>query len=195
MNRTVRVAVAFSCLSVVFLASSIAPRSAAAVESAKTAGPVRNPNSKFPIFIDLFGTWRGEGNVGGHPSKIEMTWGPALDGRFVRVWWKNDMATKYGETLHFEGEGTYRPSPDADGNHTGTWFDSQGKLYPLFGRVAGDSLATIWGTEGDTQGRTTYRLVDRNTIRVRDEIRREGKWETFGSSTLRKQPTAATPPD
>lgn len=159
-----------------------------------TAGqPVRIPNSKFPIFFDLFGTWRGEGMTGGLPSKVEMTWAPAIDSRFIRLTWVNDMTSKSGETLHFIGEGTYRPVADADDNHTGTWFDSQGKMYPLFGRVAGDSLSTIWGSEGGTQGRTTYRLVDRSTIRVRDEIRREGNWVMFGVSTLVKQPMAATP--
>ena len=141
-------------------------------------------------FFDLFGTWRGEGIVGTLPSKVEMTWSPAIDGRFVRLSWKNDMTSKTGDPLHFEGEGTYRPMPDADGNHTGTWFDSQGKTYPLFGRVAGDSLTTIWGNEGNTQGRTTYRFVAKGTARVHDEIRSGGTWQSFGLTTLVKQSAA-----
>ena len=44
----------------------------------------------------------------------------------------------------------------------------------LVGRVAGDSLSGTWDAEG-TQGRTTYRIIDRNTIRVHDEIRRGGR--------------------
>ncbi len=191
MNRPVRLAVAATCLSIALLAGSIAPPSADAAGNAIPAGAVRNPNSKFPIFIDLFGTWRGEGKVGGHPSKIEMTWAPAIDGRFIRLSWKNEMASSGGENLHFEGEGTYRSNVDADGRYLGTWFDSQSKHYELIARAEGDSLTTRWGAAGVVQGRTTYRLVDRNTIRVTDESLREEKWVMFGQSTLVKQPTAA----
>ncbi len=190
MTRSFRSTVAVACVFVGLLAVAVASPRVHAADNAIPAGAVRNPNSKFPIFFALFGTWRGEGKVGGHESKIEMTWGPVIDGHFIRLTWKNDMAAKEGETLHFEGEGTYRPSTDADGHYIGTWFDSQGKLYPLVGRAAGDSLATTWGIEGDSQGRTTYRLVDRNTIRVTDEVRSEGKWVVFGRSMLLKQPTA-----
>ncbi len=190
MTRSFRSTVAVAYAFLGFLAVAVASPPVHAAGNAIPAGAVRNPNSKFPIYIDLFGTWRGEGKVGGHASKIEMTWGPAIDGHFIRLTWKNDMTAKEGETLHFEGEGTYRPNTNADGHYIGTWFDSQGKLYPLVGRAAGDSLATTWGSEGDVQGRTTYRLLDRNTIRVTDEARREGTWVQFGQSTLVKQPMA-----
>ena len=190
MTRPVRVVVAVACLSVAFVATSVVSSPVIAAGTAIPAGAVRNPNSRFPIFIDLFGTWRGEGKVGGHAGKVEMTWSPAIDGHFIRVAWKNDMASTGGETLHFEGEGTYRSNVDADGHYLGTWFDSQSKHYELVGRVAGDSLASSWGTDGGTQGRTTYRLVDRNTIRVTDEAQREGKWLPFGQTTLVKQPMA-----
>lgn len=180
MTRFLRIVAA------VFAVAFLAPLPVAAQDAAPPS-----TRSSFPIFFDFFGTWRGEGVVATWPSKIEMTWAPIIDGRFIRVTWKNDMISKSGDPQRFEGEGTYRPMPDADNNHTGTWFDSQGMTYPLYGRVAGDSLTTNWGNEGGMQGRTTYRLVDRNTMRVRDEVRRDGKWNNFGVSTLVRQPVKA----
>ena len=150
--------------------------------------------NSFPIFFDFFGTWRGEGVVGGWPAKTEMTWSPVIDGHFVRVSWTSDMTSKSGEQVRFESEGTYRPVADDDGNHKGAWYDSQGMMYPLNGRVKGDSLTTIWGQEGDRQGRTTYRMIDRNTMRVRDEIRRAAEWLPYGLTTLVRQPVAKATP-
>jgi len=183
MPRFVRVVVALLAV------ACLAPLSAAAQDA---AAPVRRNN--FPIFFDFFGTWRGEGVVGGWPSKIEMTWAPVIDGRFIRVTWKNDMVSKTGEPSRFEGEGTYRPMPDIEAHHNGTWFYSQGMSYALVGRVAGDSLATTWTQSSGAQGRTTYRLVDRNTMIVRDEMLRDGKWNSFGLSTLVRQPAKAASP-
>lgn len=143
------------------------------------------------VFFRLPGTWEGEGNVGGYPSRITMTWAPAFDGRFIRVTWRNVMTTKDGRELHFEGEGTYAPVPDERGVHAGTWFDSQGKVRTLRARAAGDSLVTEWTAPDTAPGRTTYRLLPGGTMTVRDEIQGADSWATFGVSTFRKAPAAA----
>lgn len=143
------------------------------------------------IFFRLPGSWQGEGQVGGMPARVEMTWGPAFDGRFMRVTWVNLMTSQDGGTLRFEGEGTYMPVPDEMGIHGGTWFDSQGTVHPLSGRVAGDSLVTEWGPRGAPFGRTTYRLLDGGTLAVHDEVQRNGAWTTFGRTTFRRAAAAA----
>lgn len=141
-----------------------------------------------PVFLHLFGTWQGEGVVAGLPSRIAMSWAPTIGGRFVRVTWRNEMTVKDGSARSFDGEGTYLAKPDSAGVHVGTWFDSQGALHPLAGRVEGDSLVTLWGKEGGTLGRTTYRLVGEDGMVVRDEIRRGDAWIPFGRSAFRRAP-------
>lgn len=143
------------------------------------------------LFFRLPGNWQGEGVVGGNPSRIEMSWAPVLDGRFMRVTWRNVMTTRDGSEQRFEGEGTYRPIPDGAGVLVGTWFDSQGALHPLAGTMAGDSLVTRWGRPDGALGRTTYRLLDANTLRVRDELQRGTSWLTFGISTFQRAPAPA----
>lgn len=184
MTRFIRTAVALLAV------ACLVPQSVAAQDA---AAPVRR--TSFPIFFDFFGTWQGEGVVGTWPAKIEMTWAPIIDGRFIRVSWKNHMVSKSGEAMYYEGEGTYRPTTDEDSDNLGTWFDSQSMTYALHGHVAGDSLTSSFGTDaGGYSGRTTYRLLDRNTIRVHEEVRRDGKWVTLGLSTLVRQPAKAASP-
>lgn len=188
MTRFVRPAVLVLALSLVVSAPVHAADPPAAAAPAKA---VRGANSTFPIFADFFGSWKGTGLVGGLESKIGMDVTPVADGMFVRLSWKNDMTSKQGLPLRFEGEGTYRPVAGGDGMHRGMWIDSQGKLYDLLGKPEGDSLTTTWGDrDGTIQGRTTYRLLDRTTLHVRDEIRRQGEWVTFGNSTLVRGPLA-----
>jgi hypothetical protein len=101
------------------------------------------------------------------------------------------MTTRDGSEQKFEGEGTYRPIPDEAGVHVGTWFDSQGALHPLAGTMAGDSLVTRWGRPDGALGRTTYRLLDANTVRVHDELQRGTTWHSFGISTFHRAPAPA----
>lgn len=172
---------------------AVALMALAALPAAAQDAPAPRARTSFPIFFDFMGTWRGEGTFGGWPARTEMTWGSVMDSRYIRVTWKSDLTTKSGELVHFEGEGTYSPTPDVDNHYAGIWFDSQSTMRALVGRVAGDSLSGTWDAEG-TQGRTTYRIIDRNTIRVHDEIRRGDEWRSYGVSTLVRQPAKATPP-
>ena len=128
--------------------------------------------------------------MSGMASRIAMTWASAFDGRFVRVTWSNAMTAKDGRTFRFHGEGTYAPVAGDDGIHAGTWFDSQGAVHSLAGRVAGDSLVTEWGPQGAPVGRTTYRLLDANALTVHDEIRRDGAWRSFGRTSFRRAKAA-----
>jgi hypothetical protein len=164
---------------------------AVACALAASPGDVRSQSLLKSLFFRLPGSWSGEGNVGGLPAKVEMTWSPAFDGRFMRVTWLNLMTGKDGNTLRFEGEGTYEPVPNEMGVHAGTWYDSQGTSHPLSGRVAGDSLITEWGPPGAPVGRTTYRLLESGTLSVHDEIQRNGTWYTFGRTSFRKNAAAA----
>ena len=181
MNRTSLGVIVFA-----LVAASLAASAARATDAAA-------PLDLGPLRI-LPGTWHGEGTVSGMPSKIVMSWHLPFEGRFVRVTWSNTMTGPDGRTHRFAGEGTYDPVADSSGVHRGTWFDSQGAIHPLAGRVAGDSLVTEWGPAESPRGRTTYRLVGKDEVRVHDEIRREGGWRTFGRSTFRRSvATTATP--
>lgn len=143
------------------------------------------------VFFRLPGTWRGTGNFGGLPSRIEMTWTPAFDSHYMRMSWHSEMTSRTGDTVKYEGEATYVPLPDGFGIHAGTWYDSQGQYRRLEGRARGDSLVAIWGGGRDTLGRTTYRFLDARTLFVRDELKSDGTWAVMGLSTLERAPAAA----
>ncbi len=134
----------------------------------------------------LVGDWSGEGKVMNLPSKIAMTWEPALGGKFTRLSFRNEMTTPDGCVVIFEGHGYYKAL--SDGRYEGRWFDSNGASHPVLGVVKGDSLVAEWGTPETEQGRTTYELLPDGRTTVRDEVRstKTGEWRLFGESTFRR---------
>lgn len=141
-----------------------------------------------PFLSRLVGDWSGEGKVMNLPSKIAMTWKPALGDKFTRLSFRNEMTTPDGRVVIFEGHGYYKAL--SEGRYEGRWFDSNGATHPVLGVVKGDSLVAEWGTPETEQGRTTYELLPDGRASVRDEVRsnKTGEWRVFGESMLRRTP-------
>lgn len=115
----------------------------------------------------LLGRWVGAGRVMGMESRLHMTWERVLDGRFVRLLWRNDMQSKDGPEV-FEGHAYYQAL--ADGSHRGQWFDSGGEAHPIRASEDAGALVAEWGTKETRMGRTVYRLLGDNEGEVRDSI-------------------------
>lgn len=134
-----------------------------------------------PLLSRFAGQWTGSGIVLNQPATIRMSWSWELDGRFMRLMFRNEMGTPPKRTV-FEGHAYYRPA--GDGQYLGTWFDNSGMSRPLDAKRDGDALVAKWGTPDTEEGETTYRLLSDQSMEVIDRVRgKDGKWRDFGRAT------------
>lgn len=133
----------------------------------------------------LAGKWSGTGTVLNQPAKIEMEWSWELDGRFLKLTFRNEMGTAPKVTL-FEGHAYYRTT--SEGVYRGMWFDNSGMFRPLDAKRDGDALVAKWGTPDTEEGETTYRLLPNGSMEVIDRVKgKGGAWRNFGQSGLMKR--------
>jgi hypothetical protein len=143
----------------------------------------------------LVGTWRGEGMVTGRASRIVMTWERIMNGAFLHLSFRNEMAASASRPAEvFEGRGYYRfaaattTAPAGQRGGTGTWIDSRGLILPLMFATTADALTSDWGTEGTERGRTTYRFTGPDALEVIDLVRTaDVTYREFGRSVLGRQ--------
>ena len=133
----------------------------------------------------LAGKWSGTGTVLNQPAKIEMEWSWELDGRFLKLTFRNEMGTAPKVTL-FEGHAYYRAT--SEGVYRGMWFDNSGMFRPLDAKRDGDALVAKWGTPDTEEGEMTYRLLPNGSMEVIDRVKgKDGAWRNFGQSGLMKR--------
>jgi hypothetical protein len=146
----------------------------AAVSSQSTAAD--------PFLSRLEGQWNGEGTVLGQPSRIEMEWSWTLNGRFLRLTFRNTMGIA-PKTQLFEGHAYYRAT--GNGRYRGSWMDNSGAIRPIEARQDGEAIVAQWGTPETEVGETTYRLLPGDRMEVIDKVRqKDGAWRDFGRSSL-----------
>jgi hypothetical protein len=139
-----------------------------------------------PVPDALLGEWRGTGTVTGRASAVSMRWTRETGGAFLHLQFRNDMAasaTRGAEV--FEGRGYYRTTAGPTSG-SGVWLDSRGMIFPVSFTLSADTLTSDWGSEATAErGRTTYRLVDRDTLEVVDFVRTAGgEYREFGRTRL-----------
>jgi hypothetical protein len=118
------------------------------------------------------------------PSKIDMSWSWELNGRFLRLTFRNEMGTAPKMNV-FEGHAYYQP---AGARYRGMWFDNSGMQRPLDATREGDALVSQWGTAETEQGETTYRLRADGTMEVIDRVKgKDGNWREFGRATYTRR--------
>ncbi len=149
-----------------------------------TAQPTAPPTAPPTLLDRLTGHWSGSGRVTGLESSIEMAWEPVVGARFVRLTFRNTMATA-GAPRVFEGHAYYRAT--ASDSLTGTWFDSRGLVLPIVATATGSALESTWGTPDTEQGRTIYRLVGADSLELIDSVRTKTGMREFGRSALRRK--------
>lgn len=137
------------------------------------------------ISSKLVGSWTGEGKAFGMPSRPEMRWELALNGKFIKLTYKTEMKSSKGETQIFEGHGYYKSL--GSGKYQGTWFDSQGEQHPINATFENDALTANWGTPETKMGKTVYRLITPNEMELTDSIRKkDGTWQEFSRARLKR---------
>jgi hypothetical protein len=135
------------------------------------------------LMSQLDGAWRGSGTILGQPSRVEMQWQPALDGRFVRLTFVSHIGPE-PRSQRFEGHAYYQATAEG-GRLRASWFDSSGLVRPVEAVATTDTLVATWGTPETEVGETTYRLVTANEMDVVDRVRgQNGVWREFGRSRL-----------
>ena len=134
----------------------------------------------------LMGSWAGEGKAFGMPSRPEMKWELTLNGKFIKLNYKNEMKSAKGETRTFEGHGYYKSL--GDGKYQGTWFDSQGAQHPIKATFEDNALTSNWGTPETEEGRTVYRITANDEVEVVDSVRKkkDGTWREFSRAKLKR---------
>ena len=60
-------------------------------------------------FLSRFvGTWKGEGKITGLDARIVMSWENVLDGKFIRLSFRNEMRKKDGGMQVFDAYAYYK---------------------------------------------------------------------------------------
>jgi len=124
----------------------------------------------------LVGEWRGTGTMFGNPSEATLSVRPVLGGRFI------ELSYRAGG---FEGRAMYQ---FVDGGMwRAQWFDNRGMTFPIRGYQIERSLRAEWGSAETEQGATLYHLRQDGSLRVTDNVRREGTWREFAVHSFTRQ--------
>ena len=148
------------------------------------AGPAISASPATEVIERLIGSWEGEGKLFGRPARFSMSWSWTLGQQFVELRFENRLVQEDGtEQKVLEAVALYRVTDD--GTLSGTWFDSRGQVVELNAAATADTLSTHW-TADTEEGRTTYRVIDADTVEVEDHVLGEEGWRAFGSAVYRK---------
>lgn len=198
--RAARSAVIFTLMLPMLLGAALVPPDAAATAAAmdaRTHGPAPaaegsarratapQQESTWPAVVDaLEGEWDGSGTLFGSPASFTMSWQRSLGDRFLRLVFSNALTTDDGPSPVLSAEAFYRP--DDEGGLAGYWFDTRGETVTLRARVTDDRVVTDWQASSES-GRTTYLVVDADTLEVIDEVRGADGWQEFGRATYTRR--------
>lgn len=135
----------------------------------------------------LEGSWQGEGKAFGMAANMQMKWEWVLNKKFLRLTLKNDMSRPNGQKQMFEGQAYYQHI-GAD-KYQAHWFDSRGISFPIKAHLEENALVALWGSPEIEEGKSTYRLIDANSLEVTDTVKqKDGTWREFGRTMLKRTP-------
>lgn len=133
------------------------------------------------VLATLEGSWEGEGELLDRPATFAMTWERALDGRFLRLEFRNAFADVDPIQPVLESHAYYLLGGPA---LTGQWMDSRGVILTLKAEVVGSTLVTYW--TGEESGRTEYRVIGEDALEVTDYVQAEGGYYPFAQARYRR---------
>jgi len=189
MSETLPAARSTMTFVLLFLAAAaagahVAPRPGQ-TEGLPADAPIALQETEWPaVVVALEGDWEGSGTLFGSPASFAMSWHRSLGDRFVRLVFRNALVTDDGTSPVLQAEAFYRPAED--GGLSGHWFDTRGEVVTLRARVADDRIVTEWQASSES-GRTTYRLVDADTVEVVDEVLGANGLQEFGRATYTRR--------
>ena len=117
----------------------------------------------------------------GRPASFELTWAPAVGGRFVRLDLANYFGAGEARQPVLQAVGYYPES----GSGAGTWVDSRGVIFALDVTSGERELRVSWRGERE-RGESVYALTSDSTLEVTDRVEREGGLREFARATLRR---------
>ncbi len=129
------------------------------------------------------GAWVGNGKFFGMDATTQAKWERLLGGKFLRLTISYEMKTPDGKAQKFEGIGYYQLK---GGKYEGRWLDSQGNSYPLTATFEDETLTSMWGEPGKSEGKSTYRINSADkTLEVVDATKqKDGSWKEFSRFKL-----------
>lgn len=134
----------------------------------------------------LHGEWEGEGKAFGGAARLRLKWEWVLDNKFLRLSLRNEMSGPDGAKQLFEGQAYYR-SAGVD-KYAAHWFDSRGTTFPIRATLDGNMMTSWWGSPETEEGKSTYQLIDDQTLEVVDSVKqKDGTFREFGRVTLKRQ--------
>lgn len=133
------------------------------------------------VLATLEGSWEGEGELLGRPATFMMTWERALNGKFLRLDFRNAFADIDPVHPVLESHAYYLLGGPT---LSGQWMDSRGVILSLRAEVVGSALVTHW--TGEESGRTEYRVIDEDALEVIDYVRSEGEYHLFAKARYRR---------
>ena len=145
------------------------------------ARPVVAQSDLDRVLATLEGSWEGEGELLDRPATFAMTWERALDGRFLRLEFRNAFADVDPIEPVLESHAYYLLGGPA---LTGQWMDSRGVILTLKAEVVGSTLVTYW--TGEESGRTEYRVIGEDALEVTDYVQAEGGYFPFAQARYRR---------
>lgn len=136
-------------------------------------------------FYDHFqGEWQSEGDAFGMPAQSTMNWTRTLDDRFIHLDYKILLTLSDGKKSSFLGNGYYRP--DSGNRYDGFWADNTGDLHPLKLECGEKEVMVHWGSDGEKQGRTQYKLNPSGTMTIIDWVLADESWRQFNKNDFIK---------
>lgn len=164
--------------------SSAAARQSQIASSGTVPSTTNGPPQEDTLLHQFTGAWDGYGKLFGNEATFTMQWEWVLERQFIRLVFQNKIERE-GRIAHkLDAQAYYKPIGAAQ--LEGTWFDSRGMVLPLQGSIEHHTLTMIWGTPETEQGRTVYRLLDRNRIEVEDFVWRNDQWDQFGHALYKR---------
>ena len=145
------------------------------------ARPVVAQSDLERVLATLEGSWEGEGELLDRPATFAMTWERVLDGRFLRLEFRNAFADVNPIQPVLESHAYYLLGGAA---LTGQWMDSRGVILSLKAEAVGSTLVTYWN--GEESGRTEYHVIGEDALEVTDYVRAEGGYYVFAQARYRR---------
>lgn len=130
------------------------------------------------------GHWQGNGKFFGMDATVQSKWEWLLAEKFLRLVVSYEMNLPDGKKQTFEGHAYYQAK--GAGQYEGRWFDSQGNAYPVKATLEGNTLTSLWGETGKSDGKSTYRINEaEKSLEIVDSTRqKDGSWKEFSRFRL-----------
>lgn len=126
-----------------------------------------------PILDHLAGSWEGDGELFGRPTRFAMTWEWELGEAFLGLRYEIRGEVRMDARAHYRIV--------AGDTLDGVWVDSRGEIVELAAVGTDSTLETEWRSPTE-RGRTVYRRTAPDSLHVQDFVGDGTGWRLFGDA-------------